>query len=435
MAGLSGHRRRRPLRDPRRQRRPLVRGLPRDVPHRRRGRAARHQLLGGAGGDGAVGIGRAPDVRGPASATGGQRCDCRRADSRSADVRRCGRRRLLRCGLGRCDSGRAARRAAAALPGDRERCGGDPLHFGHHGRSQGRRADSRQPGRGTRIGVRRGRRERAGRRARCAAALPLPGADGQPAATDGRGGQGGVPRDAEHGGTAQGAGRTAHHDIRVRAAVLLPDSRAGDDRSAEGRRAQARSVPPAGRHHPHAAQREHQPRPDGVRACPQRARRAHPAAGDRRLEVRPGDRQGSLRTRLHHPAGLRPDRDLRRGHHQRAARGSHRHGGPGAARQRAEDPAARRRRRGRRDRHSWADRHAGLLQPARGHCRRDARRLVPDRRSRPGRRPRPGDDHRPQERDDRPRLGQEHLPRGNRGALPQVVRDQGDLRDRRRPAR
>ena len=41
---------RRPVRDPRRQRRPLVRRLPRDAPHRRRGRAARHQLLGGAGG-------------------------------------------------------------------------------------------------------------------------------------------------------------------------------------------------------------------------------------------------------------------------------------------------------------------------------------------------------------------------------------------------
>ena len=65
----------------------------------------------------------------------------------------------------------------------------------------------------------------------------------------------------------------------------------------------------------------------------------------------------------------------------------------------------------------------------------DARRLVPDRRSRPHRRRRPGDDHRPQEGDDRPRLGQEHLPRGDRGALPQVDGDQGDLRARRHPPR
>ena len=63
----------------------------------------------------------------------------------------------------------------------------------------------------------------------------------------------------------------------------------------------------------------------------------------------------------------------------------------------------------------------GYYQPARSDRRGDARRLVPDRRPRPPRRRRPPDHHRPQEGDDRARLGQEHLSRGDRGALPQVA--------------
>ena len=90
---------------------------------------------------------------------------------------------------------------------------------------------------------------------------------------------------------------------------------------------------------------------------------------------------------LHHPAGLRPHRDqCRRRHHQHARRSAHRHGGPRAAGQRAEDPAAGGDDRRRRDRDSRADRDAGVLQPARGHRRGDARRLVLDRRPGPPRR-------------------------------------------------
>ena len=45
------------------------------------------------------------------------------------------------------------------------------------------------------------------------------------------------------------------------------------------------------------------------------------------------------------------------------------------------------------------------------------------------RRARPHHDHRPQEGNDRPRVGQEHLSRGDRGALPPVAVREGDLRD------
>ena len=68
-----------------------------------------------------------------------------------------------------------------------------------------------------------------------------------------------------------------------------------------------------------------QHRPDGLRQGAQGAGRSHPPADHRRLEVRSGRRPGSLRPRLHHPAGLRADRDLGRRHHHQARRGPHRH--------------------------------------------------------------------------------------------------------------
>ena len=113
-------------------------------------------------------------------------------------------------------------------------------------------------------------------------------------------------------------------------------------------------------------------------------------------------------------------------------RSAHRHRGPAAAGHRDQDPAARRRRRRRRrrrNRHSRPDRDAGLLQPSRRHRRGDAGRLVPDRRPGPHGRRRPPDDHRPQEGNDRPRVREEHLSGGDRGALPEVAVREGDLRD------
>ena len=80
-----------------------------------------------------------------------------------------------------------------------------------------------------------------------------------------------------------------------------------------------------------------------------------------------------------------------------------RHGGPADSRRRGPD------RGGRRDPHARAQRHAGLLQEARGHRRGDRRRrLVPHRRHRPARRRRLPQDHRPQEGPHRHRRRQEH---------------------------
>ena len=63
VAGRAGDRRRRSVRDPRRQRRALVRGLSRHPEARRRRRAARHQLFGRASRDDRPRLGREAAVR------------------------------------------------------------------------------------------------------------------------------------------------------------------------------------------------------------------------------------------------------------------------------------------------------------------------------------------------------------------------------------
>ena len=104
----------------------------------------------------------------------------------------------------------------------------------------------------------------------------------------------------------------ADHHLRLRAAVLLPDPPAGDRRGRQGQLADAHDVPRAALDQPGAAQGRRQPRAGGVRPGARGARRSHAAAHHRGIEVRPGDRPRPLRPRLHHPPGLRPDRDVRR---------------------------------------------------------------------------------------------------------------------------
>ena len=144
----------------------------------------------------------------------------------------------------------------------------------------------------------------------------------------------------------------------------------------------------------------------------------------------PADRPRPVRARLHHPPGLRPHRDLRRRDHQHAGRSAPRHGRPRAAGHRDQDPAAG----GRGADGEIAIRGPivmqGYLQPARRHRRGDARTAgsyTGDLGRLDARRP--PDDHRPQEGDDRPRVGQEHLSGRDRGALSQVAVREGDLRD------
>ena len=77
-----------------------------------------------------------------------------------------------------------------------------------------------------------------------------------------------------------------------------------------------------------------------------------------------------------------------------------------------------------------ADRDAGLLQSSRRDRPGDAGWLVPHRRPWPHGQPGTDHDHRAQEGDDRAGLGEEHLPGGDRGALPQVAAREGNLRAR-----
>ena len=143
--------------------------------------------------------------------------------------------------------------------------------------------------------------------------------------------------------------------------------------------------------------------------------------------------------RLHHPRGLRPQRDLAGRLVQPPARRAqarlHRHPD-----RRRRDAAGRRRRQGRRrrggrrDRHPRRERHEGLLAAARGHREGHPRRLVPHRRPRPPGRRRLLLHRRPQEGDDHPRRLQ-RLPAGDRGGALRAPRRRRGRLHRDRPPR
>ena len=161
----------------------------------------------------------------------------------------------------------------------------------------------------------------------------------------------------------------------------------------------------------------------------------HPAAGDRRRlvagrlcvgrSVPAGGAHAGIRgaVRLHHPRGLRPERDLAGGVLQpagpraQARLGRHpdpRRGDEGRLRRRR-GPAGRRHRR---DRDPRPQRDEGLLRQARGDGRGDRRRgLVSQRRPGPDGRRGLFLHRRPQEGHDHPRRVQRLSARGRGGAL------------------
>ena len=231
------------------------------------------------------------------------------------------------------------------------RLGGDPLHVRDHGPTQGRRALARQPG-AQRTDVQPAVRRRGPRRTPGhAPAVPLVRFH-RPDERRLRGGSdpGPAPAVRRRPG-ARPPGARAGHVLRRR-----PDDVLGTARCPrrQRRRGPDRSEPPGGR----------------VRWC-------QPPGGDHQGVQGPVPRAD--------PGGLRPLRDLAPGHLRRrgarAAAGLDRCPDLGCRVQaRGRGLAHRRGRgRGRRDRDQGPQRHDGLLQPARGHCRGDARRVVPDR--------------------------------------------------------
>ena len=212
-----------------------------------------------------------------------------------------------------------------------------------------------------------------------------------------------------------------HHDLRVRAAVLLSDSPARHRPRSRKRGALARAIFRALHRARTSWLRDHA----GAGIPAARLRAACIARSDRRCGCSsPADRSSIRRSAAISTAwasrmlnALRPDRDLRRRDDRAAGRSLHDIGRPAISRRRDQDRARTRRAtpertaRRRRDPDSRPDRDARVLQPARrdgGGARRTAG-CTPAISA--GSTRGPALHHRPQERDHRPQLGQESVSR------------------------
>ena len=190
---------RRSLRDPRAQRRALVRGVSRHPEARRRRRAARYQLLGRRRSR-------------PSSATPARSC-CSSASKLRSERGRQPAFHWRTCTRNPTDTKPLEPlEPLEPMEPDPVQCRGHPLHDRHDLGSEGRRPDARQPAGRARRRLRRRRRSPSRTRARRAAVVPLARAARQPAA-------------AVRGRRARGVSRDAELDRSGEGAVRAPASR------------------------------------------------------------------------------------------------------------------------------------------------------------------------------------------------------------------